>query len=236
MAFASRSRTASLILTAATLLGGLGCSVILNPRDDVQRCENTDDCEQPADKRYEAVCLSDPDANIDTTQVEQVCVAEVKTIGCNPMNASAESPYRDLFDSRGFMDYDCTDFEGAQGCPPESGVGCQAGLEINAMGTCDVPGAAIPAIYLPSFGDLEAQDVKDQYCASFFCDDSYVCNTEDDRHVCQPCDPELPFGQGGCGTVYSQGMPSCVYVQGDALDNGCAAPDADATDPLFGCE
>ncbi len=234
MAFASRSRTASLILTAAALLGGLGCSVILNPRDDVQRCENTDDCEQPEDQRYESVCLSDPDANIDTTKVEQVCVAEFKTRGCNPMSSAEDSEYRVLFESRGFSDYTCMDSMGAQGCPPD-GDACAAGLEVNGMGVCDVPGASIPAINLASFTDLDAQDVKDQFCASFFCDDSYVCNTEDDRHVCQPCDPELPFGQGGCGTVYTQGTPSCVYVQGDALDDECAEGDPMAA-PIFGCE
>ncbi len=235
MELASRSRTASLILTAAALLGGLGCSVILNPRDDVQRCDNTDECEQPEDQRFEAVCLSDPEADIDTTQVEQVCVAEFKTRNCDPMSFNPGTQFRDLVDSRGFSDYACTDTPGVQGCPPEAGVGCQAGLEINANDTCDVPGAEVPAINLNASGDLEAQDVKDQYCASFFCDDSYVCNTEGDRAVCQPCDPDLPFGEGGCGTVYTQGTPSCVYVQGDALADQCAQGDPEAP-VLFGCE
>lgn len=231
MALASRSRFVPSILTAAVLLGSTACSVILNPRDDVQRCGNVDDCDQPADERFEAVCISDESADIDTTVVEQVCVAEFKTIGCDPMNYDVTSAFRIAAEGRSFTAYACTDNEGARGCPPVSGGGCQEGLEINAVGTCDVPGADVPAINHNNnaWGDLQAQDVKDQFCRGFFCDDTYVCNNE--TGSCQECDPDLPFGQGGCGEVYTQGTPSCVYVSSDDV---CDAPDSSTEDPIFG--
>lgn len=227
MALASRSRFVSSLLAIAAL-SSTACSVILNPRDDVQRCGNVDDCEQPEDERFEAVCISDENADIDTTRVEQVCVAQFKTIGCDPMGYDVTNPYRLAVESRSFSDYACTDSAGAQGCPPEAGEGCQAGLEVNAFGTCDVPGAEIPAINHNAW-DVEAQDVKDQFCRGFFCDDTYVCNTEVNR--CQPCDPDAEFGKGGCGVVYTQGVESCVYVSPDDV---CDAPASDTKEPIFG--
>ena len=107
-------------------------------------------------------------------------------------------------------------------------MGCQAGLEVNVLGTCDVPGAEIPAINHNAW-DVEAQDVKDQFCRGYFCDDTYVCNTEFNR--CQPCYPTLEFGKGGCGVVYTQGTESCVYVSPDEV---CDAPNSSTNEPIFG--
>lgn len=224
MALASRSRLVSSILTVAVLASSAACSVILNPRDDVQRCSNVDDCEVPEDERYEAVCISDESADIDTTVVDQVCVAQFKTIGCDATQIRGE--FLDAVDSRTFSDYDCTDSLGARGCPPTEEGACAEGLS-NVGGTCDDPNADVPAINLgPSFSELDAQDVKDQFCRGYFCDDSYVCNTE--TNACQECDPSAPFGQGGCGDVYTQGTPSCVYT------DACDAPMSTTTMPIFG--
>ncbi|MGH1342002.1 MAG: hypothetical protein ACRBN8_10650 [Nannocystales bacterium] len=229
MAIASRFRTVSLILATAALSSSLACSLILNPRDDVQRCGNVDDCDQPEDTRFEAVCVSDEEANIDTTQVEQICVAEFRQVSCDVMGYDAEGEFRALVGSRGFNDYACPDASdppvpGLQGCPPEDG--CAAGLE-EVDGICDVANSESPAINHNPLG-LEAQDVKDQFCRGFFCDESYVCNTADGINQCEVCDPEKPFGEGGCGTVYTQGTPSCVY------SSECAAPDSDPNEPIFG--
>lgn len=229
MALASRFRTVSLILVTTALSSSVACSLILNPRDDVQRCGNVDDCETPEDTRFEAVCISDPEANIDTTKVEQVCVAQFRDVNCDPMGYDAEGEFRALVDSRGFLDYACPTASdppvpGVQGCPPEDG--CAAGLEV-IDGKCDDPNAETPSIDHNSVGGLEAQDVKDQFCRGFFCDEEYVCNT--DLNVCEVCDPDKPFGQGGCGKVYTQGTPSCVYAPGE-----CAAPASEVDEPIFG--
>lgn len=230
MALASRSRIVSSILTAVALTSSMACSVILNPRDDVQRCGNSDDCDAPTDNRFEAVCVSDENADIDTTVVEQICVAEFRSISCDPMGYDATHPLRLAVAERSSSDYACADFEGSRGCPPEAGVGCMSGLELNEFGTCDVPGAEVPSIYHSnSMWDVDAQDVKDQFCRGYFCDESFVCNTE--TNSCQECDPSLPFGQGGCGEVYTQGVPSCVYVSPDDV---CDAPDSDIDTPIFG--
>lgn len=229
MALASRFRTVSLILATTALSSSLACSLILNPRDDVQRCGNVDDCETPEDQRFEAVCISDPEADIDTTKVEQVCVAQFRDVSCDPMGYDAEGEFRALVGSRGFSDYACPmpsdpPVPGVQGCPPEDG--CAAGLEV-IDGKCDDPNAETPTIDHNSVGGLAAQDVKDQFCRGFFCDDEYVCNT--DGNICERCDPSKPFGEGGCGTVYTQGVQSCVYAPGE-----CAAPDSDPNEPIFG--
>ena len=118
MASASRSRSVSSFLLLAAFGSSAACSVILNPRDDVARCSNVSDCEEPEDTRFEAVCIADESANIDTTQVEQVCVAQFTTIGCDPMSYDVDNPFRAAVDSRNFSDYACTDTPGVQGCPP----------------------------------------------------------------------------------------------------------------------
>lgn len=229
MALASRFRTVSLILATAALSSSVACSLILNPRDDVQRCGNVDDCETPEDSRYEAVCISDPDADIDTTQVEQVCVAQFRDVRCNP-DDDPTGELAALVDSRSSLDYACPaasdpPVPGVQGCPPEDG--CAAGLEV-IDGVCDDPRAEVPSIRLTSVDNLRAQDVKDQFCRGFFCDEEYVCNSTPGITACEKCDPSKPFGEGGCGTVYTQGTPSCVY------SSECAAPDSDVNEPIFG--
>ncbi len=230
MALASRFRTVSLILATAALGSSLACSLILNPRDDVQRCDNVDDCETPEDSRYQAVCISDEAADIDTTQVDQVCVAEFRVVSCDVMGYEADGEFRALFDSRTSLDYACPaasdpPVPGVQGCPPEDG--CAARLEI-IDGICEDPAAEVSSVNLRSVDNLRAQDVKDQFCRGFFCDDEYVCNSADGLNACERCDPSKPFGEGGCGTVYTQGTPSCVY------SSECAAPDSDVNEPIFG--
>ncbi|MBV1862308.1 MAG: hypothetical protein KUG77_28065 [Nannocystaceae bacterium] len=231
MALASRFRIVSLTLAAAALSSSLACSLILDPRDDVQRCGNVDDCETPADTRFEAVCISDPGADIDTTKVEQVCVAQFREVNCDPMGYDADGEFNTLVESRGFSDYACPaasdpPVPGVQGCPPEDG--CAANLQV-IDGICDDPNAEVPTISLNSFGDLEAQDVKDQFCRGFFCDEEYVCNST--RNACERCDPDKDYGEGGCGMVFTQGVPSCVYA---SAEGACAAPDAQPDEPVFG--
>lgn len=242
MALARRSRTFVTSTTLTTCLialaSGLACSVILNPRDDVQRCGSATDCDETGDARYEAACVSDPEADIDTTRVDQICVAIEKRIGCNPMNYDADHPLRvssEALDT--FARHDCADTPGVRGCPAPTDTGaCADGLVVNQHGFCDTePNPDTPAINLNTIGgDLGSQDVLDQFCAGFFCDDEYVCNTADEGFSCERCDPDKPYGEGGCGRVFTQGQPSCIYVSGDALDDECAAPDSDVNDPVFG--
>ncbi len=241
MASARRPRSyVTPILTLLALGGGLACSAILAPRDDVQRCGSVDDCEATGDARYVAECVSDPEANIDTTRVDQICVASFRTVGCNPMDFDEEHPYRVAFEGPLVSSerYSCADTPGVRGCPQIAGGGCAEGLVVNANNVCDDPDADVPSINMNAFSELDGQDVLDQFCAGYFCDEEFVCDTT--SFGCVKCDPDLPFGEGGCGTVYTQGTPSCVYR--DADEDECSSRDSSATpgevseDIEFGCE
>jgi hypothetical protein len=121
--------------------------------------------------------------------------------------------------------YLCTEPDrlGSQGCPARDGGTCDSGLQV-IDGVCNVPGS--DAVGLAG-KDLDHQDVLDQFCRSFFCDDTFVCD-RDSGHICVPCDEDAPFGSGGCGTVYIAGAPSCVYT------DECDEADASADEPHFG--
>jgi hypothetical protein len=218
----------------------LGCTVILTPRDDVERCGTADDCAPTGDERYVSECRFDP-ANvdqIDSTEVDKICVATFRTINCDPMGyggAGGAHPFP-MFD----MDvgsglptrYNCDETPGVRGCPPGED-GCGEGLVQRDDGVCDASADPdVPAIR-PS-PDVAGQDVRDQFCRSFFCEDDFVCDTSGSSATCVRCDPDLPFGEGGCGEVYIAGAPSCVYVGGSALESGCAGSDATVEEPLFG--
>ncbi|MBL8948550.1 MAG: hypothetical protein JNK45_35590 [Myxococcales bacterium] len=123
---------------------------------------------------------------------------------------------------------------GKAGCRPPSGGSCDSGLEL-VDDFCIDPDAdqpVIPAIFLDD-NDLEPdQHIRDQFCKSFFCDDTFVCGAQ---KKCQPCDPEKEYGQGGCGLVYSEGAPAKIYVLGSDLEDQCAGGDVDYDDPaVFG--
>jgi len=106
-------------------------------------------------------------------------------------------------------------------------------LEVGDEGFCVDPdeGPGNPTISLRGNSEFAGQDVLDQFCRSFFCDDSFVCDSTD--FTCVKCDPEEPFGEGGCGTVVVAGEPSCVYTAAQT-ESVCDGPDADTNSPKFG--
>lgn len=223
------------------LVGTSACSVILKPRDDVERCGTAEECSPTGDNRYEPVCKFDDDnLDLDSTKVDKICVAEFRSIGCNPMEYSTGMQVKSLFFET-FEDASCSDVgcamenQGKIGCPPPSGMGCEGGLELDDEGFCNDPDAdepVIPPSYLAA-NDLDGQHVRDQFCKSFFCDDTFVCNAETNK--CQRCDDERDFGEGGCGLVYSEGAVAAVYVLGDALEEQCAGDEVATDEPaVFG--
>lgn len=217
------------------------CSAILRPNDDVERCGTADDCSSTGDNRYVPLCkFDDENTGLDSTQVDKICVADFRSLGCNPTaytGTSMTNGFLEAFEDRTCASVVCTDENlGKVGCPRVPGGGCDPGLEFDAeLGACVDPDADEPIIphpYLVANG-LTGHHVKDQFCKSFFCDDSFVCNATTNN--CTPCNPDAAFGQGGCGLVYSDGAPAKIYVLGDALEDACAGPDARANDPaVFG--
>jgi hypothetical protein len=222
--------------------GTLACTAILAPRDDVERCGTADDCTATGDNRYISECRFDPESDLDATEVDRICVAAYKQISC-AVPENTVNGYTMAWDELVENDIErytaCSMTFGARGCPPDQTTGqCMGELQRDSRGICDDTDPATP----PAFGVtpvhgistevIFGQDVKDQFCRSFFCDASFVCDTDDD--TCVPCDPEAEFGRGGCGQVYVAGAPSCAYLDQAGLDNACQAPESDASMPSFG--
>lgn len=222
----------------SVLASNVACTLIVNPRDDVQRCGSSDDCEATGDQRYIAECRFDAGSTVDSTEVDKICVAAYKPAGCNPdsfvgQNGEDHPLVARIEEAERSMRYVCAEESlGLRGCPPSPGVGCGEGLAVNDFGLCDSDDGLSPAFASTSIEADVPQDVLDQFCKSFYCEDDFVCDTE--TFSCVRCDPDEMPGQGGCGTVFVQGQPSCEYLLGDALEDQCAAEDASLSDPDFG--
>ncbi len=214
---------------------GLGCTAILAPKDDVETCNNVDDCPPPEDGRYEARCVRED------TDFDGVCVAGFRSnISCDEGAYGIPEqghPFAVAFDEWAtgdrYMFTACTNdpnLAGSQGCPPP----CKDGLSENAFGVCDDDDPSTPPAVQPT-SDLVGQDVRDQFCRSFFCDNRFVCDrSNESRPLCVLCDPDKPYGQGGCGDLYIGGAPSCIYQTAAELDAACKAPDVSLDMVSFG--
>ncbi|HLV64855.1 MAG TPA: hypothetical protein VKY73_03550 [Polyangiaceae bacterium] len=216
------------------MLGGAtlwlaGCTAILTPRDDVQRCGAVDDCDPIDDTRYVPACTFPPGTEHDEDD-PKICVATYAPVRCDPARAGAGHP---LFETYEALRLDRSRFvrcdpgvAAPRGCP--GGVaGCELGLVVRADGVCDAEAAPeIPAFAAEALAEA-AQDVLDAYCQAFFCDARFVC----DAGTCEPCSVDEPWGEGGCGRIFSAGVPSCIYPDPVA---SCQAPDADPDAPVFG--
>ena len=232
-------RAAATAILGTVLGGGLACTAILNPRDDVDRCSNTDDCPSMSDRRYVYECRFDPESTdeLDSLAVEKVCVPTFARLGCMPP-PNSEDPYTRTLELRARSMYykGCRDTPGVQGCAPGPD-GCNEGLTPRADGICDdddpnTPPAIGYSMSLFEGPDFWGQDVRDQFCRNYFCDDSFVCDTRDNQ--CRPCDPNRPFGEGGCGEIYSDGKPMCTYHRGSEIESECRGNKAQVGDPVFG--
>lgn len=180
-----------------------GC--VIPPIPEPVSCEEDSDCEQPEDNRYRAVCAANDEG-------EMVCTAGFSVIGCGP-EAYVDAPWAGLMDPERY-EGNCEASPGTRSCAPP----CVAGLEENEHGVCDDddPSTPIAGPVVPG------QDVLDQICRSFFCDEAFVC--ESDRSVCEPCDATKPFGRGGCGAIYLGDQLSCAYQSPPELERDCHAP------------
>lgn len=228
---------------------GFACTAIFAPKDDVQRCGTADECEATGDPRYVAECRFDPEnMDLDTTEVDKICVAAFRVVGCDPddySGAGGMHPYRVAFDEFAGADrYTACpmDANAPLGCAPAPGFQCAEGAP-NELGFCDDGLGTMPYYTLQDADgtdedleitvtddDLRGQDIADAFCQSFYCEGDWVC----DRlggHTCRRCDPDLPIGAGGCGTVYVEGRPSCIYP-GAAL--ACEDGNTELEEPRFG--
>ncbi len=234
----AHSSTSSGLRVVALLLATgsvVACTAILKPRDEVQRCGTADDCDPTGDNRYVPLCQFDKEnSGLDSTKYDKICVADYKPITCDLMSFANNPDSAPSVAINKCGDLSCSeDQRGMVGCQPMDGGACLNGATVadfNGSSFCSDDDDQIPGFALGS-NELDNQHVKDAFCKQFFCDDDFVCN---DNAKCQPCDPDLPYGQGGCGIVVSAGGPAAVYVLGDQLKDECAGEDAEFEDPLFG--
>jgi hypothetical protein len=241
----SRPASGSLrgVLILATCGAALACSLVVKPRDDVERCGTAEDCEPTGDERYVPLCkFDDENLDLDSTKIDKICVASYRSISCDPADytgTAMENGFKDAAEDNDCNDLGCSDENrGKIGCAPTLDGDCDDGLEVNELGDisfCDDPDADVPVIpgaFLSTSDDHEARHVRDQFCKSFFCDDEFVCGPNGN---CQPCDADADYGEGGCGLVYGDGAPARIYVLGDELEDECRGEDASTVEPaVFG--
>ncbi|MBA3545843.1 MAG: hypothetical protein H0T76_05105 [Nannocystis sp.] len=227
----------------ATVIGS-GCNFILNPEnsDEVIRCKNTTECESesvffPAlnTERLDATCSAPGGAGNDFTssKTNQVCsVVDKVGVSCDPAVFS-KGPFYDAWEramANAAAYTTCSaDQLGTLGCAPTFNGACSGGLTVNDYGVCD-DASGLP-LYAGSDPDLFGQDVKDQHCRSYFCDDSFVCNA---GNKCVRCDESKDavgdLGKGACGDLAIQGKRSTVYQTAKQLKDACPeASDIDMT-------
>lgn len=230
------SRTPVAFALALATLGmfGVSCTAILAPRDDVQRCGSADDCAPTGDKRYVPACkFDDANVDLDTSQVDKICVADFKRdTSCDPdAYLAPDHVYRvaldQLADASRYAACDSATQLGTMGCPSANGT-CNEGLSINDAGLCDDNDESTP-MAVEVDADTIGKDVRDQFCRSYFCDDRFICDPTTLR--CSLCDENEAYADGGCGQVYIAGARSCVYDDGDA----CEGPNASVDALTFGC-
>lgn len=210
-----KRRVHSALLLLATFSFS-ACTAFFVPNEDddeVQRCNNSEDCAAIDDNRFISQCVygeGQPENS------EKVCVADFKEVNCGAENYPANDPFFEAFDDVDRTLYvNCTmENLGKRGCkPPMSG--CVDGLVVNdETGLCDDPDADIPAINPGDFerDEIAGRDIKDQFCRFYFCDESFVCVPSGSKQLCKPCDPDETYGEGGCGTIYIQGEMAPGYT------------------------
>ncbi len=222
-------RASLVVLVSAASVAG--CSAIFNPEnsDDVLRCGNVDDCLADEtfaaalqDKRLDAACGAPGSGDgFSSSNENTVCSTTDKLISCDPGSLDQLSDmvvrYNEAVDSNGIYIACQAENLGKQGCKPNMGS-CDAGLAVNDFGVCDDPNNPVPA-YEASTSNA-GQDVLDQYCRQFYCDDGdgFTCTLSGTDRLCKRCEPGKPIGEGGCGTMWVNGAPSSVYTANDGCD------------------
>ncbi|MBL8943734.1 MAG: hypothetical protein JNK45_11320, partial [Myxococcales bacterium] len=113
---------AHLAVLASVLGSAVGCSVILKPNDDVERCGNADDCSPTGDERYVPVCKFDEEntGELDTTKVDKICVADFdRSRSCDPMQAGTMNGLREKSEESACTMLECSaENLGKAGCRP----------------------------------------------------------------------------------------------------------------------
>ena len=214
-------------LQGVLLLGGFSisaCTAILVPNEDddgVARCNTTSDCPDITDNRYVAVCTVGENQ---ADNSDQVCSSDYEEVECGeefyPLDHVLTTTFATAQSNKAAYTSCAAEDRGTLGCGP-SGSTCQGDLEVNVHGTCDDPDNSSPLASAGQVGlaDIAGRDVQDHFCRSYFCDERFVCDTSLSKPVCVVCNPNDPFGEGGCGTLYINGAMASVYQDVESTGN-----------------
>lgn len=224
-------RAAPLIPVLSLILAGFACSLTVpgENQDGVIRCDNVDECPEPSRDMYEAVCKWGEGQDEGSPKV---CWEDFKSVSCGSNTKDAD--LRDALDNAKAKEADyvgCPDgVTGEPSCPPNEGEPrCNADGAVVIDKVCSGPDGE-PAV--PATKDLAGRDLRDSYCATFFCDKEWVCAPAvggGDAGQCALCDDDKPVGEGGCGRIYVNGEVSIGYA-----DMPAACDDENGGDGTFG--
>jgi hypothetical protein len=238
----SRALLSSPVLaaTVTAILLGTGCNFILNPEksDEVIRCKNTTECEQEPfffaalnTERFDASCGAPSGGgggDVSSSKTNQVCsIVDKVSVSCDPA-VFMKGPFYDAWEranaNKAAYSACAGDKLGTLGCAPTFNGACTAPLEVNDFGVCDDTDDKTTPLYAPN-ADLFGQDVKDQHCRSYFCDDAFVCDSGTKKCTrCNSSDDAEDLGQGACAELALQGQRSTVYQNTEALEDNCQDP------------
>ncbi|MGB1699544.1 MAG: hypothetical protein ACPHRO_06315, partial [Nannocystaceae bacterium] len=191
-------------------------------------CENVSECPDYGDNRLVGQCFSN---DADVNNAPGVCVATWKPESCDKSNTTL--PLGETFAAAealgtGVYSQGCDPVNaGKRGCQPDPMTGCEAGTELQD-GACQVPGSPVLA-GVGGDPDLLGQDVLDQSCRFYFCNEDFVCDKT--NFSCRPCDPTKPIGYGGCTEIWVEGAPSTIYMDQATLNGACKQENAESQDP-----
>lgn len=238
------SHRALLVVAAAGLLSA-GCNFILNPAnsDEVTRCKNATECEQNdkfagilANERTDAACKAPATGSGSFTSAKNnlVCsIVDKASVSCDAEAFAEDAPLRVKYEeakAQGSVYLCPANLKGVTGCPSLNGNCDDPKAKPNDFDICDDGSGVFP--FAEPTADLLAQDVLDQHCRSYFCDDNFVCNANKKCVRCRDIDKDETdqIGDGACVDFALQGKLSSIY-----RDNGCDDDSvSDADDTKFG--
>jgi len=237
MSMRRRLIPALLLLTGFTISA---CTAILVPDqgdDNVERCNNSDECSKIADNRYVAQCVhgeGQPESS------PKVCASDFEIVRCGGMAQGGDhvlsKTYNEAQAVQALYGQCSMENRGKRGCRPRAGGECDPGLSVSQFSDiCDDPDDPIPAISPTDVGNIAiaGQDVMDQFCRWYFCDETFVCDNTGAQPTCRRCSGKDPtnYPNGACGEIYLQGERSSFYTD---LDDANCNGDRPSAEAVFG--
>ena len=219
-------------------------------QDNVKRCKNTRECGEPDDNRNAYQCVRGKDQSADTDGVCEPIYANVE-VGFSLVTSDPDGDYgalrkkfEELKADAVVARYETPCESGKAGCGPK-GDSCSEGklkeFELGNAGKTSicVGDGDMPIIDYTVFKGRWANgkgpesegfgfDLRDQFCAWYFCDDKFVADVSGNQSewVCMKCDPDAAPGEGGCFRLGVAGKKSSIYAGTSDCNDGSSGPES----------